>query len=112
MLKPTAEFRVVLPTGGTFYAAWPRSVSDADLRMVRAVLGQTLDWWIDALEQAKAGDLEYASWLPVAAVSSVAEVTMTMLPNDKAAASAFYEAEVEYLSWVPLGVVAPVRSQP
>jgi hypothetical protein len=64
-LKP-AEFRVQLPGGGAFYAAWPQTVTDIDLRMVRAMLDVNLEMWIDHAKGVAAGEVEYASWFPVA----------------------------------------------
>jgi hypothetical protein len=59
---PPAEFRAALPSGGAFYARWPQSIDLDSLRMVRTVLGLTLDWWIDDAARRAAGEAEYASW--------------------------------------------------
>ena len=62
MINGYAEFKVMLPTGGRFYAAWPQTVSDMDLRMVKAMLDANLEMWIDHLKAVAAGEAEYASW--------------------------------------------------
>lgn len=59
-----AEFKVVLPSGGRFYAAWPQRAPASCLTMVQAMLNATLQHWIesDARRSHAAAEAEYQSW--------------------------------------------------
>lgn len=59
-----AQFKLPLPGGGMFYAAWPKSATAEDLSMAKAMLGASLQRWIDR-PRSDAGEAEYASWFPV-----------------------------------------------
>lgn len=51
MAEKHSRFDIRLPWGGHFRAMWPKSATAGELRAARAVLLQTLDWWIEAAEQ-------------------------------------------------------------